>query len=115
MTVAKGKITISHFPLAEVLQVPQVAKYTQPSMGGEAAKQLNTPASGARFTINGVTIPADAGVHTAQNFADAINNAACGATATIDFDGSLYLQSVPSGGPLTFGGDSTLRTSLGLL
>ena len=116
--MAKGKRPISFWPIAEVVQVPPIATYTSPSMGGPAPVTLSTPASGARFKINGVQINGvDAGVNTAQNFVDAINNNTSVNSQVLAFlnaDGSIEINAQTGFAAPVFTGDATLITALGL-
>jgi hypothetical protein len=113
--VAKGKRPISFWPIAQVVQVPPVATYVSPSMGGEAPVTLNTPAYGARFKINGTSIPCDAGLDSAQNVCDIINaTVPTQVFAFINADGSIEINAVAGQAAPVFSGDATLLTALGL-
>lgn len=112
----KGETTIAWLPLGAISGAPQVATFVDPSTSGEAPEVLNTPQQGARIIINGVTIPFEAAIHSAQNLVDIINSTpAAQVTAQIWRDGTLVVNPVP-GGPNTpvFTGDATLLQALGI-
>jgi hypothetical protein len=113
----KGETSISFLPLGAMGPTPEPATFTLGSTSGEAPEVLNTPQRGARIIINGITIPFEAAIHSAQNLVDIINSTAnVQVVASLNRDGSLVVNTSPLGGPNppVFTGDATLLQALGI-
>jgi hypothetical protein len=111
----KGETNISWLPNGAMTGPGQAATFVDPSTSGEAPETLNTPLQGARITINGITIPFEAAIHSAQNLVDIINaTAGVQAVASIARDGTLVVVAAPGGPTPVFGGDATLQQALGI-